>query len=667
MSTPFPFQRPGVYVTEQLLPLPTPQTAPGTAVAAFVGTHNAGPSAPTSVSSWSQFLNLYRGFGTGADFLPYQVYQYFANGGGRAWILRAVSSDAVAASTNGTPLVNVPIPASPTLVPTGPGVEPVAGAGAAPTVAVASATLVQAEQTGLSISWTATGTVSTVDAFQVTCSPPVGGDPVQSSWVPFATGALGAVFTGLVPGTAYTFSVVPWKKDHAGPAMTTAPTYSTSPGYTPVAALRITSAGVGAYANGAAGGCFVSLTQSWTPGRFHLVVKFGSTAQSSVVETWQDVSLDPADPRYAVSLINSPVAGSDYVRIENLLPPGSTTAGTGATPDASWVPATPVVDQPLTGGVDGVVPVSLSSATRAAFDPIGDVLLINLCGKSGQAGGIPDQATTSAVLQWVIERGNAFMLVDAPSVPAPADSAAATTAYMQLLPSAVPPGSQPYASTSFAAMYGPWLSVSDPSGQSVSATRLLAPGGAMLGRYAVADAQVGPHQAAAGTAYPIVGAVGVQHRFTNAQLDSLNSAGCNVVRAVPQTGYCAMGVRTLQAGRPDRYIPVRRMLIYLEDLLVQTTRFAVFSPNGPDLWQLLTALVTQQLTAVMSSGKLQGRTPDQAFFVRCDSTNNTTQTVANGEVHLQVGVALASPAEYIVISVQQQAGGSGRATDNLAA
>ncbi len=176
---------------------------------------------------------------------------------------------------------------------------------------------------------------------------------------------------------------------------------------------------------------------------------------------------------------------------------------------------------------------------------------------------------------------------------------------------------------------------------------------------------MGPNRSPAGTAYSLIGAVGVENNFTLDQLDSLNQVGCNVIRPVPQSGLCIMGARTLRQGMPDRYISVRRMLTYLENLLEDVTRFAIFEPNGPSLWQTLNALVTQQLMTLTQADQLQSSVPDQAFFVVCDETNNTSQTVANGEIHIQVGVALASPAEFIVIEISQYQGGVSTTTTSV--
>lgn len=644
MSTPAtaPYKRPGVFIRETLNPLPRPVTTPGTSVAAFVGTHSAGPSGAQVVTSWPEFQSLYRGFGDATNYLPFAVYQYFANGGRQAYISRATPSDSVIASLT---VKNVPTLPTQILVPT---VSVNVGTGGvAPTIAVAnihaSAVASAVEETGITLLWDAPTSVP--DFYQITWvvtgqTTPVGGPIVV------AAPAVSAIITGLTPGTSYTFTVAQVKGAAVQTANLGTGTGTTDAAPTSVDALKIKAKGPGTYGNTQ----FIDITPSWDPAtrRFHLFVKDGSADASAIVERWQDVSLNPADSRYVVALVNSPVGGSKYITVQNMLPPGSVTPGTGATPDLSWYPVSTTA-APLASGADGVATPSLTTAL-SSLDTLDALLVVNLPGVSAAV-------SVNSAIAWCEARGDAFLLIDPPQS-ATSDSATAAAAYLALLPASTTPGPSPYTSSSYAAVYGPWLQASDPAGTSVTATRLLPPGGAMAGQFATADLTQGPHIAPAGTDFPLVGVLGMEHLLTNAQLDSLNESGFNVIRSVPQSGICAMGVRTLKAGMPDRYIPVRRTLTYIKRLLAETTRFAVFKPNGPDLWSTLTAVCQQQLDSILSAGLLKGASADDAYFIRCDETNNTANTVANGEVHIQVGVAVANPAEFVIIDIGQYQGGT---------
>ncbi|MEU1552142.1 fibronectin type III domain-containing protein [Streptomyces scabiei] len=609
------------------------------------------------VTSWEQFASLYGGFGNGLHYLPFQVYSYFANGGQTAWILRATPTDSVAARLV---VQNQPVPPAETITATPDGTAPT-GSGTAPTAKATGVQLVtpsgsvtaNPEQTAFAIEWTAITPLSSVDAYEVVVTNPDEGSFNRQIWVAQPdSGKPQAAFTDLAPDTTYEVQITPYKGATAGDPMDSPAEFSTAAGYTNVDALQITAKGRGAYGNN----IYVTTAPSWTTGRFHLFVKYGSTASGALVETWQDLSLNPSDPRYAVGLINSAVSGSNYVTVTNLLPPSSATPGTGMTPDASWLPEY-VTDAPLATGADGVQAVNLAQQLADRFASVSDVLLVNLCGNTSMTDHIPAATQINAALAWVESRRGAFLIVDTPRQPSPIDSATAATKFIETIGGYAP-------ASSYAAAYGPWLQVADPAGSSVSSTRMLPPAGAVMGQYAQADAAVGPNRSPAGVAYNLTGTVAVEHLFTNTQLDDLNDSGVNCIRPVPQSGYCIMGARTLKKGMPDRYISVRRMLIYLENLLEDVTRFAIFEPNGPDLWQTLAALVDQQLLTLTQAGQLQSTVPNQAYFVVCDETNNTQSTVALGEIHVTVGVALSSPAEFIVIEISQYQGGVSASTDS---
>jgi len=87
--------------------------------------------------------------------------------------------------------------------------------------------------------------------------------------------------------------------------------------------------------------------------------------------------------------------------------------------------------------------------------------------------------------------------------------------------------------------------------------------------------------------------------------------------------------------------------------LTTITQFAIFENNNANLWTRLRSVVTQYLQGIWQQGMLQGNTADQAFFVECDSGNNTATTIAAGEVHVSVGLALNTPAEFVVININQ--------------
>jgi phage tail sheath protein FI len=99
---------------------------------------------------------------------------------------------------------------------------------------------------------------------------------------------------------------------------------------------------------------------------------------------------------------------------------------------------------------------------------------------------------------------------------------------------------------------------------------------------------------------------------------------------------------------------MRRSLIYIRKNLKNLTEFAIFENNDERLWAQLRNNITVFLNEYRNQGGLRGANPAAAFFVKCDAENNNAQAIANGEVHIQVGVALQYPAEFIVIDLSQK-------------
>jgi phage tail sheath protein FI len=161
----------------------------------------------------------------------------------------------------------------------------------------------------------------------------------------------------------------------------------------------------------------------------------------------------------------------------------------------------------------------------------------------------------------------------------------------------------------------------------------------------------------------------LERAFTPAELDSLNTGiytvggtttygtSVNAIRNLPGAGIVAMGARTLlQDGTANKYVNMRRSLIYIEKRLKDLTQFAIFQNNDQKLWSRLTTTISVFLNEYRNQGGLRGASPAQAYFIKIDGENNTPETIANGEVHIQVGVALEYPAEFIVINLSQTTG-----------
>jgi len=211
--------------------------------------------------------------------------------------------------------------------------------------------------------------------------------------------------------------------------------------------------------------------------------------------------------------------------------------------------------------------------------------------------------------------------------------------------------------SAYAATYFPWLYIADPLGRGTGALRKIGPSGSVAGLYLQTDTSRGVFKAPAGIGTSVLGVVATELAFSSADLDTMNTASTplNPIRQIPGAGLSVMGARTLlQDGTANKYVNMRRSLNYIEAQLNNITQFAIFENNDENLWARIRTTLTVFLSSYLNQGGLRGTTPAQAFFVKCDAENNTSTTIANGEVHIQVGVALQYPAEFIVIDLSQK-------------
>ena len=102
-----------------------------------------------------------------------------------------------------------------------------------------------------------------------------------------------------------------------------------------------------------------------------------------------------------------------------------------------------------------------------------------------------------------------------------------------------------------------------------------------------------------------------------------------------------------------KYIPVRRLALFLEESLFRGTQWVVFEPNDERLWARVSQSISAFLTRVWRDGALLGSTPEEAFFVKCDRTTMTQDDLDNGRLIVLVGVAPVKPAEFVIIRISQ--------------
>ena len=160
------------------------------------------------------------------------------------------------------------------------------------------------------------------------------------------------------------------------------------------------------------------------------------------------------------------------------------------------------------------------------------------------------------------------------------------------------------------------------------ATSSVPPSGHMAGVWARSDATRGVHKAPANEV--VRGAVEVENQITKGEHDLLNPVGINCVRAFPGRGIRVWGARTLSSDPAWRYINVRRLFNYVEELDPRRHQWVVFEPNDHDLWGRIRRTISGFLYRVWRDGALFGATPEQAFYVKCDDETNPSEVIEAG-------------------------------------
>jgi len=209
-----------------------------------------------------------------------------------------------------------------------------------------------------------------------------------------------------------------------------------------------------------------------------------------------------------------------------------------------------------------------------------------------------------------------------------------------------------------AALYFPRIVAADPlrEGQAGS----FVPCGAVAGVIARTDAERGVWKAPAGTDAALNGIQGLETDLTDAENGLLNPLGVNCLRRLPAAGPVIWGARTLRGA--DRladeykYLPVRRLALYIEESLYRGTQWVVFEENDEPLWAQIRLNVGAFLNTLFRQGAFQGASPREAYFVQCDRDTTTQDDVDRGVVNIVVGFAPLKPAEFVVIKIQQIAG-----------
>ena len=204
-------------------------------------------------------------------------------------------------------------------------------------------------------------------------------------------------------------------------------------------------------------------------------------------------------------------------------------------------------------------------------------------------------------------------------------------------------------STSFAAQYVPHLVMSCPfTKEKVTCP----PSGHMAGIYATTDTSRGVHKAPANM--PVRACTGLTQRISDPEQAQLNSNNVNCIRSFASGGIRVWGARTLSSEDAEwRYINVRRLFLMVEGSIQRGTSWTVFEPNDEALCKSIKRDISSFLKLQWQAGALVGASPEQAYFVKCDSENNPKESVAQGRLVVDIGIAPAKPAEFIIFRIGQ--------------
>lgn len=299
----------------------------------------------------------------------------------------------------------------------------------------------------------------------------------------------------------------------------------------------------------------------------------------------------------------------------------------------------------LNGGTSGWVvriprraPAARILRALQAFDEVDLINLITL-------PGITAAEAVSAALDYCRKR-RAILIVDPPA-------SVSTPAAIEEL---VREGGFPRSSN--AALYFPWVIISDAL--SNSEPRSLPPSGTIAGLIARSDRTGGVWKAPAGKDATLHDVQALTHALTDPETRTLNALGVNCLRSFSGAKPVAWGARMMgsndNAPPEQKFLPIARLSLFVEESLHRGMGWVAFEPNDDRLWSRLRGTVEDFLHALYQQGAFVGRTPAEAYYVKCDRTTTSAADIERGVVNVLVGFAALKPAEFIMLRVRRQTG-----------
>jgi phage tail sheath protein FI len=378
--------------------------------------------------------------------------------------------------------------------------------------------------------------------------------------------------------------------------------------------------------------------------RLELLADTSAGAAVVATENFLSLSMDPANARYAPNVVAANSALGRVVHTSVLSPPIGVLSPPG---------------DRLTGGTDGVAPGSDEWRTAAgaaaiqgaadvktgihALEKIAPFIFNILCLPGAVDLETADmEAVYKAALTFVEEK-RAFLLIDVPE----------NTAFDVMDTYLTDRGF----TGKNAAIYFPRVRV--PDALQGNTVREMAASGTIAGVYARTDAARGVWKAPAGTD-AVMRNASVALKLNDAENGALNQLGVNVLRNFPIYTNLVWGTRTIDGADQNvsewKYVPVRRVTLFIEESLYQGLKWVVFEPNDEPLWSQIRLNVGAFMNGLFRQGAFQGKTAREAYFVKCDRETPTQYDIDRGIVNIVVGFAPLKPAEFVVLKIQQIAG-----------
>jgi hypothetical protein len=377
-------------------------------------------------------------------------------------------------------------------------------------------------------------------------------------------------------------------------------------------------------------------------------------------ELFRNLSMDPRHSRYVATVLGEtggpprlsdrrPEGESLYVRVLDLDLPADRLAirlGPEALTDRLPSGSLRAARHGLAGGDDG-----LTTLTDAAYVGLDDREPLNRTGIFSlrniddisivAAPGQVSEQVQQALINHCEEMRYRFAVLDGP---APLNDALADVQALR----------QRY-DTKYAALYYPWLTIPDPMPGNLAAVAQVAvpPSGHIIGIYARTDIERGVHKAPANEV--MRGITGLRRYLNKGEHDILNPfpSNINVIRDFRPDNRAirVWGARVITSDPDFKYVPVRRLLLFIEKSLDRGLQWVVFEPNAEPLWARVRFSIESFLEVVWRNGALEGTTAEQAYTVVCDRTTMTQADIDNGRLICVIGVAPVKPAEFVIIRI----------------